>query len=252
MISWMCALFIVNLLTFMSWFKLDSVFRSSLMNTCRFNSLAGKEALRCLALALKQMPFGQQTLSYDDENDLTFIGLVCFLFKKECLKLLISISNACGRAEGDEFYVVFPCPKIFFHLFLFGVLQILVWLRSKELFSLLSKNASNFLLIYSWFLLACWTFPYVPLSFLKSCLKSYFPMILCYNHVILSVGWYFWVSMEFGTLDGQCQSVKQNLMCKKISNASVICVNPIYSLFFSFYFFLNFSFICKGWNAWST
>ncbi|KAJ4701596.1 Calcium-transporting ATPase [Melia azedarach] len=45
----------------------------------RFNSLAGKEALRCLALALKQMPFGQQTLSYDDENDLTFIGLVGML-----------------------------------------------------------------------------------------------------------------------------------------------------------------------------
>ncbi|KAH9755832.1 calcium-transporting ATPase 3 endoplasmic reticulum-type [Citrus sinensis] len=45
----------------------------------RFNSLAGKEALRCLALALKQMPINRQTLSYDDEKDLTFIGLVGML-----------------------------------------------------------------------------------------------------------------------------------------------------------------------------
>lgn len=45
----------------------------------RFNSLGGKEALRCLALALKQMPMNRQTLSYDDEKDLTFIGLVGML-----------------------------------------------------------------------------------------------------------------------------------------------------------------------------
>ncbi|KAJ4842744.1 Calcium-transporting ATPase 3, endoplasmic reticulum-type [Turnera subulata] len=45
----------------------------------RFNSLAGKEALRCLALAMKQMPMGQQSLSFDDEKDLTFIGLVGML-----------------------------------------------------------------------------------------------------------------------------------------------------------------------------
>lgn len=45
----------------------------------RFSSLAGKEALRCLALALKQMPMNRQTLSYDDEKDLTFIGLVGML-----------------------------------------------------------------------------------------------------------------------------------------------------------------------------
>lgn len=44
------------------------------------DSFAGNETLRCLALALKRMPSGQQTLSYDDEQDLTFIGLVCFLF----------------------------------------------------------------------------------------------------------------------------------------------------------------------------
>ncbi|GMY17387.1 calcium-transporting ATPase 3, endoplasmic reticulum-type isoform X1, partial [Fagus crenata] len=42
----------------------------------RFHSFAGKETLRCLALALKWMPMGQQTLSFDDEKDLTFIGLV--------------------------------------------------------------------------------------------------------------------------------------------------------------------------------
>ncbi|EPS69623.1 hypothetical protein M569_05142, partial [Genlisea aurea] len=35
-----------------------------------------KETLRCLALALKKMPPGQQVLSYDDEKDLTFLGLV--------------------------------------------------------------------------------------------------------------------------------------------------------------------------------
>ncbi|KAK0576635.1 hypothetical protein LWI29_020869 [Acer saccharum] len=45
----------------------------------RFDSLAGKETLRCLALAFKQMPMGQQTLSYDNEKDLTFIGLVGML-----------------------------------------------------------------------------------------------------------------------------------------------------------------------------
>ncbi|XP_065881154.1 calcium-transporting ATPase 3, endoplasmic reticulum-type isoform X1 [Euphorbia lathyris] len=45
----------------------------------RFHSFAGKETLRCLALAMKQMPMGQQSLSYDDEKDLTFIGLVGML-----------------------------------------------------------------------------------------------------------------------------------------------------------------------------
>ncbi|XP_012068199.1 calcium-transporting ATPase 3, endoplasmic reticulum-type isoform X4 [Jatropha curcas] len=45
----------------------------------RFHSFAGKETLRCLALAMKQMPMGQQSLSIDDENDLTFIGLVGML-----------------------------------------------------------------------------------------------------------------------------------------------------------------------------
>ncbi|XP_061372008.1 calcium-transporting ATPase 3, endoplasmic reticulum-type isoform X1 [Gastrolobium bilobum] len=45
----------------------------------RFHSFAGKETLRCLALALKWMPSVQQTLSFDDEKDLTFIGLVGML-----------------------------------------------------------------------------------------------------------------------------------------------------------------------------
>lgn len=45
----------------------------------RFHSFAGKETLRCLALALKSMPMGQHTLSFDDEKDLTFIGLVGML-----------------------------------------------------------------------------------------------------------------------------------------------------------------------------
>lgn len=35
--------------------------------------------LRCLALALKRMPAGQQSICYDDEANLTFIGLVCFV-----------------------------------------------------------------------------------------------------------------------------------------------------------------------------
>ncbi|KAL8030106.1 hypothetical protein ABFX02_14G266700 [Erythranthe guttata] len=45
----------------------------------KFHSFAGKETLRCLALALKRMPVEQQALSLDDENDLTFIGLVGML-----------------------------------------------------------------------------------------------------------------------------------------------------------------------------
>ncbi|CAD5312277.1 unnamed protein product [Arabidopsis thaliana] len=44
----------------------------------RFYSF-GDETLRCLALAFKTVPHGQQTISYDNENDLTFIGLVGML-----------------------------------------------------------------------------------------------------------------------------------------------------------------------------
>ncbi|KAL6843610.1 hypothetical protein ACP4OV_026672 [Aristida adscensionis] len=45
----------------------------------RFQSFAGKDTLRCLALALKRMPAGQQSIGYDDEANLTFIGLVGML-----------------------------------------------------------------------------------------------------------------------------------------------------------------------------
>jgi hypothetical protein len=45
----------------------------------RDSSFAGKDTLRCLALALKRMPAGQQSICYDDEANLTFIGLVCFV-----------------------------------------------------------------------------------------------------------------------------------------------------------------------------
>uniref|UniRef100_A0A1J3JF24 Calcium-transporting ATPase n=1 Tax=Noccaea caerulescens TaxID=107243 RepID=A0A1J3JF24_NOCCA len=44
----------------------------------RFQSF-GDETLRCLALAFKTVPQGQQSISYDNENDLTFIGLVGML-----------------------------------------------------------------------------------------------------------------------------------------------------------------------------
>nr|CAB3493366.1 unnamed protein product [Digitaria exilis] len=45
----------------------------------RFQSFAGKDTLRCLALALKRMPAGKQNICYDDEANLTFIGLVGML-----------------------------------------------------------------------------------------------------------------------------------------------------------------------------
>ncbi|XP_068313526.1 calcium-transporting ATPase 3, endoplasmic reticulum-type-like [Pyrus communis] len=45
----------------------------------RFHSFAGKETLRCLALAFKRMPMGLQSLSHNDEKDLTFIGLIGML-----------------------------------------------------------------------------------------------------------------------------------------------------------------------------
>lgn len=51
--------------------------RSELEN--RFLSFGKKETLRCLALALKRMPPGQQSLSFEDESNLTFIGLVGML-----------------------------------------------------------------------------------------------------------------------------------------------------------------------------
>lgn len=63
------------------------------MDKYSLGSFAGKETLRCLALAFKRMPMGLQSLSHNDENDLTFIGLVCLLFQIESLVCLVFISN---------------------------------------------------------------------------------------------------------------------------------------------------------------
>ncbi|RWR73912.1 calcium-transporting ATPase 3, endoplasmic reticulum-type isoform X1 [Cinnamomum micranthum f. kanehirae] len=73
----------------------------------RFNSFAGKETLRCLALALKRMPMGQQTLSIEDETDLTFIGLVGMLDppRKEVRDAMLSCMAAGIRVivvTGDN------------------------------------------------------------------------------------------------------------------------------------------------------
>ncbi|XXG48826.1 hypothetical protein AAC387_Pa02g3165 [Persea americana] len=73
----------------------------------RFDSFAGKETLRCLALALKRMPMGQQTLSIEDETDLTFIGLVGMLDppRKEVRDAMLSCMAAGIRVivvTGDN------------------------------------------------------------------------------------------------------------------------------------------------------
>ncbi|KAM6579915.1 hypothetical protein CsatA_003689 [Cannabis sativa] len=73
----------------------------------RLQSFAGKETLRCLAMALKMMPVGQQTLSYDDERDLTFIGLVGMLDppREEVRNAMLSCMNAGIRVivvTGDN------------------------------------------------------------------------------------------------------------------------------------------------------
>ncbi|KAK9946378.1 hypothetical protein M0R45_011846 [Rubus argutus] len=58
----------------------------------RFHSFAGQETLRCLALAFKQMPLDLQSLSRNDEKDLTFIGLVGMLDPPR-EELLLAITN---------------------------------------------------------------------------------------------------------------------------------------------------------------
>lgn len=73
----------------------------------RFLSFAGKDTLRCLALALKRMPTGQQTLSYEDEANLTFIGLVGMLDppREEVKSAMISCMHAGIRVivvTGDN------------------------------------------------------------------------------------------------------------------------------------------------------
>ncbi|KAB2082773.1 hypothetical protein ES319_A05G220100v1 [Gossypium barbadense] len=84
---------------------IDATLRAELDS--RFNSFAGKETLRCLALALKIMPMGQQTLSFDDEKDLTFIGLVGMLDppREEVRNAMISCMTAGIRVivvTGDN------------------------------------------------------------------------------------------------------------------------------------------------------
>ncbi|KAL1806157.1 hypothetical protein ACET3Z_029225 [Daucus carota] len=73
----------------------------------RFHSFAGKEALRCLALALKRIPIGQQAISFNDEQDLTFIGLVGMLDppREEVNKAILSCMTAGIRlivVTGDN------------------------------------------------------------------------------------------------------------------------------------------------------
>ncbi|KAG9440602.1 hypothetical protein H6P81_020767 [Aristolochia fimbriata] len=73
----------------------------------RFQSFAGKEALRCLALALKPMPMGQQNLSVEDETGLTFIGLIGMLDppRKEVRNAILSCMTAGIRVivvTGDN------------------------------------------------------------------------------------------------------------------------------------------------------
>lgn len=76
------------------------------MNTNLLVSFAGKETLRCLALALKSMPVGQHTLSFDDEKDLTFIGLVCFLCQTKYDIYLVFISHSCTKLRRTQIVVV--------------------------------------------------------------------------------------------------------------------------------------------------
>ncbi|WOK95600.1 calcium-transporting ATPase 3, endoplasmic reticulum-type isoform X1 [Canna indica] len=73
----------------------------------RFRSFAGKDTLRCLALALKRMPMGQQTLCYEDETNLTFIGLVGMLDppREEVRNAMLSCMSAGIRVivvTGDN------------------------------------------------------------------------------------------------------------------------------------------------------
>ncbi|XP_039140541.1 calcium-transporting ATPase 3, endoplasmic reticulum-type isoform X2 [Dioscorea cayenensis subsp. rotundata] len=73
----------------------------------RFQSFAGKDTLRCLALALKRMPTGQQTLTYEDESNLTFIGLVGMLDppREEVRNAMLSCMSAGIRVivvTGDN------------------------------------------------------------------------------------------------------------------------------------------------------
>ncbi|CAM8936005.1 unnamed protein product [Rhodiola kirilowii] len=84
---------------------LTSRIRTELEST--FNRFAGKKTLRCLALAMKRMPTRQHALSYDDEKDMTFIGLVGMLDppRKEVRNAMLSCLTAGIRVivvTGDN------------------------------------------------------------------------------------------------------------------------------------------------------
>ncbi|CAL5440924.1 unnamed protein product [Camellia sinensis] len=70
---------------------------------------AGKETLRCLALALKRMPMGHQIVSFDDEKDLTFVGVgMLDPPREEVRNALLS----CMTAQGITSTAESLCQKI--------------------------------------------------------------------------------------------------------------------------------------------
>ncbi|KAH7427301.1 hypothetical protein KP509_10G038200 [Ceratopteris richardii] len=63
----------------------------------QLHSLCEKECLRCLAIALKLMPVDKQTLTAEDECNLTFVGLVGMLDPpRENVKQALEICKAAG------------------------------------------------------------------------------------------------------------------------------------------------------------
>lgn len=63
----------------------------------QLNRLCEKETLRCLAIALKLMPVDKQTLTAEDECNLTFVGLVGMLDPpRENVKDALAICRAAG------------------------------------------------------------------------------------------------------------------------------------------------------------
>nr|GEV47182.1 calcium-transporting ATPase 2, endoplasmic reticulum-type [Tanacetum cinerariifolium] len=80
---------------------------SSSSNVTMLSSFAGKDTLRCLALALKRMPIGHQNISLHEEKDLTFIGLVGMLDppREEVRNAILSCMTAVIRVmvvTGDN------------------------------------------------------------------------------------------------------------------------------------------------------
>ncbi|CAL5440906.1 unnamed protein product [Camellia sinensis] len=71
--------------------------------------ITGKETLRCLALALKRMPMGHQIVSFDDEKDLTFVGVgMLDPPREEVRNALLS----CMTAQGITSTAESLCQKI--------------------------------------------------------------------------------------------------------------------------------------------